>query len=503
MSLMDEARERVRRERAKKKRRRSRAAGPSANGHAPDSDSNPAIHLTDLGNARRVVARYGQDLRYCHPWKSWLVWDGQRWAEDDTAEAVRRVKETQGFFFDQVAAQIAALNAAGGSDKEQGERLDKELKHALRWESQKLIDYCVRSLSSEPGIPILPDYLDREAFLLNCLNGTIDLQTGQLREHCRTDHITKLCPTAYDPKASAPLFQQFLQAIFDKDDELIAYLQRLFGYSLTGDVREQILAVFWGSGANGKSTLIGAVTGTLGEDYATKANRDLFMSKKGDNHPAQLARLFGKRLVVCVESQEGARLDEGLVKELTGGDRIAGRRMRENWWEFDPTHKAILVTNHKPEIRGSDLAIWRRIRLVPYTKVFPEDEQDKELGDKLKAEAPGILRWMVEGCMAWQRDGLRTPDRVMAATKEYRSEQDRLGEFINECCVRGPDYRVKRSELYQAFQSWCKRNGETEKSAIAFGMAMAEKGFQRDDGRRWYLQIALRHDLHEDDEGVI
>jgi putative DNA primase/helicase len=223
---------------------------------------------------------------------------------------------------------------------------------------------------SEPGIPILPDQMDTHPWLLNCANGTLDLKRGNLREHQQEDYLTKLCPFEFHPEAKAPTWEKFLMQILVRES-LIRFVQKLMGYSLTGDVSEHILAIFWGVGANGKSTLINAILTVLGEDYAIKANRDLFMARKQDNHPAQLARLFGKRLVVALETHEGARLDEGLVKELTGGDPICARRMREDPWQFVPTHKAILVTNHKPEIRGTDEGIWRRQRLVPFTVSNP------------------------------------------------------------------------------------------------------------------------------------
>ncbi len=364
------------------------------------------------------------------------------------------------------------------------EVLQKELAQAnvaMRWclksEAAPRIKAMVELAKSEPGIPILPEEFDRDPWLFNCPNATLELKTGTLRGHRREDYITKLCPTPYDPKAEAPHFHKFLRDIFDDDPQLIGYLHRLLGYCLTGDVREQILPIFWGAGANGKTTLINAIGDTLGEDYVIKANRDLFMAKKQDSHPAQMARLFGIRLVVCVASHEGARLDEALVKELTGGDRIAARRMREDWWEFNPTHKAILVTNHKPEIRGTDHAMWRRIRLMPFAVTFPEGRQDKTLGEKLRAEAKGILAWLVAGCVEWQARGLGTPEAVMAATNEYRTEEDRLAVFINQQCVTGNDYRIKVSALYAAYQAWCKASGEREATGTAFGRAMAERGF--------------------------
>jgi putative DNA primase/helicase len=371
-------------------------------------------------------------------------------------------------------------------------RAKATLAWALKSEGAPRINAMLDLARSEPGIPILPNEFDRDPWLLNCWNGTLDLRTGQLREHRREDYITKLCPTEYDPSAEAPLFRQFLSDVFRGDEDLIDFVQRFFGYCLTGDVREQVLPIFWGGGSNGKSTLVNAVMHTLGGDYAIKANRDLFMAHKQDNHPAQMARLSGKRLVVCVETAEGGRLDETLVKELTGGDPIPARRMREDWWEFLPTHKPILVTNHKPEVRGTDHALWRRLRLVPFEAVFEGGRKDKTILERLKSEAKGILRLMVDGCTAWQRDGLGEPEAVMESTQEYRDEHDRLAFFLAERCVIDPKCRERKSALYADYQAWCKANGEYTHTATAWGRAMEEKGLRKDKGRRNYLGVRLK-----------
>jgi putative DNA primase/helicase len=452
------------------------------------------LHLTDLGNARRVVQRHGKNLRYCHPWKAWLFFDGKRWPEDATAEAIRCVKETQAEMYRSVAEKIKLLGDVGDDDarKRKLASLTAMLKHALKWEDARRIEASLQLSRSEPGIPILPDQLDREPFLLNCLNGTIDLRTGILRPHRREDHLTALCPIAYDPKAQAPRFAQFLVDLF-QGQPLIRFLQRLLGYCLTGDVREQILPIFWGCGANGKSTLINLVLEVLGESYGIKASRDLFMARKADGHPAQIARLFGKRLVVCTETQEGSRLDEGLVKELTGGDKLAARRMRENWWDFAPTHKAVLVTNHKPEIRGTDHAIWRRIRLIPFDVSFAEDKQDKTLPPKLASEAPGVLAWMVRGCLEWQSEGLAPPEAVLVATKDYRNAQDIVGQFLAERCLTGPDYRSRASDLYANFKGWCLMIGESELSQRRFGESLRERGLKTyTSNGTWYKGVVLK-----------
>jgi putative DNA primase/helicase len=365
--------------------------------------------------------------------------------------------------------------------------------HAVKSQNVSRLKAMLELAKSEPGIPILPDQLDRHPMLLNCPNGTVDLLTGTLREPRREDYLTKLCPTEHHPDATCPLWLTTLAKIFKGNDQLIGYVQQLLGYCLTGDVREQIFPIFWGSGANGKSTIINIILAMLGDDYAIKASRDLFLAIKGDKHPTTLAQLHGKRLVVCVETSDAARLDEALVKEMTGGDPISARRMREDYWTFYPTHKTILVTNHRPEIRGTDEGIWRRQRLIPFDVRIPDAEQDKQLSEKLKAELPGILAWCVRGCLEWQKNGLGTPDAVMAATKEYRQDQDVLARFVSECCRQGQrDYAVKSSLLYDAYKKWAERSGEPPVKLRQFGAAMTEKGFERyTNNGVWYRGVAL------------
>jgi putative DNA primase/helicase len=385
------------------------------------------------------------------------------------------------------------------------------LKWCMKSEDARRINAMVELARSEPGVPVVPSNLNRNHWLLNCPNGTLNLRTGRLHEHRREDLITNVCPTEYHADATCPRWLRFLDGVFEQKHQLVRYVQKYLGYCLTGDVTEQVLGIFWGAGANGKSTLINTFLDTVGEDYAIKASRDLFMAKKQDTHPAQLARLFGKRLVVAIETENGCRLDEALIKELTGGDPITARGMKENPWQFKPTHKAILVTNHKPDIRGTDEGIWRRPRLVPFTVRFwnpddPDDlaknlpaalKQDKDLRDALLAERPGILAWCVEGCLDWQRQGLGMPEEVKAATKQYRSEQDLLAAFFAEHCLLGADYRCRAGEFYARFRVWCEASGEAKGSVIPsqrkVGESLTERGFERyTSNGTWYRGLALR-----------
>ena len=278
-------------------------------------------------------------------------------------------------------------------------------------------------------------------------------------------------------------------------------MRRLFGLCLTGEISEQILPICYGTGNNGKTTIFTVMLEILGNDYGIIAPPGLLIAKHGESHPTERTMLFGKRFVVDVETAEGARLNENLVKQLTGSDMITSRRMREDFWSFLPTHKVMLCTNHKPEVRETKNAIWRRIKLIPFSVAIPEAEQNKALPRLLRAEYPGILAWCVQGCMDWQRDGLKVPQTVSAATQNYRTESDAYGTFFAEHCMQGPGLRVKASPLYEAFKQWAERSGENVTSQRAFGSIMTERGFERiTNNGTWYLGIVLRS---EADHGCV
>ena len=405
------------------------------------------LHCTDLGNARRFITRYGHLLRYCFPWRKWLVWDGRRWAPDNTGQVFRFAHETTRSILDEAQAV---------DNKAERERL---IKHAIRSEQEARINAMVSVARSLLGSQVTPDLLDSDDWLLNVPNGTIDLGTGKLREHRREDLITKIAPVEYDPAAECPLWLEVLDRIMSRNEKLIAYLQRLFGMYLTGDISVQELFIFWGGGANGKNTVLDTIIGLMG-DYACVAPPDLLTAKGRNEHPTEIADLFGRRLVVVSEMDQGRRLRTSFVKQITGDQYLKCRRMREDFWQFRRTHKTVLVTNNKPVVRESSKAMWRRIRLVPFTVTIPDEEQDHHLLRKLRAEWPGILRWLVEGCLLWQQNGLGTPQVVAAATHTYRVEQDQLAQFVAECCQRGGDLYVTRGDVWEAFQAWGKRVGE-------------------------------------------
>lgn len=435
--------------------------------------------FSDLGNAKRLVRLHGPNIRYCHPWRKWFTWDGKRWAVDQTGELLYRAKDTIEKLWNEVA---------NSSDDERKAIAN----HALQSEAAQRITAMVKLAESEEGVPILPNVLDRDPWLLNCTNGTLDLRTGQLRPHRQSDNITKLCPVAWNPEAPCELWDRFVARILAENGALISYVQRLCGTWLTGDVSEQLVHVFYGTGANGKSVFLGAMQGILGTDYSMKAAADLLMAKQ-TTHPTERADLFGKRLACCIETEAGRRFNESLLKDLSGGDRQRARRMREDFWEFEPTHKLVVAVNHKPIVRGTDHGIWRRLRLVPFTVTIPDEEQDKQLPEKLVAEYPGILAWAVRGCLDWQKNGLRCPDEVKVATEEYRDQQDVLGEFIRECCVTAPTESARATDLWKAFTEYT----GSKISQTKFGNALNERGFDRAKigGTVWRIGIGLEAEV--------
>lgn len=483
----------------KETKRSARKQQPPTDGDAGDQPASAAgasvpnidqpDGRTDLANSRRFVAMHGRDLRFCHPWSKWLVWDGTRWKVDDSGTVIRMAKAVA----DAVWAEARDTDGLPA------------LQHAVKTASDRSVKAMLSLAASD--LPILPAQLDSNPWLFNCPNGTLDLRTGELREHRRDDFIMKLCPTKFDPEAASWTWDRFLEGLFESG-EVIAFLQRLCGYAVTGDQREQILPILWGDGSNGKSTFLVALMESIGPDYTMQAAADLLMVKRGETHPTEKADLFGRRIVCCIESDEGRRLSEAFVKSITGGDSIRARRMREDFWEFRPTHTVLLATNYKPEVRGGDHAIWRRLALIPFTRTFwnpdkgetgPEDlRQDKTLPEKLTAEAEGILAWAVRGCVDWQSGGLRVPDEVRAATSRYQAEEDRVALFIEENCVTGASHlKVRAGQLYAAYKAWCELIGEAPLSMTKFGGRVKKRSgvSTTTSNGVWYLGLGIRDEF--------
>ena len=334
-------------------------------------------------------------------------------------------------------------------------------------------------LKTFPGMTVKPDFFDRDPYLLNCKNGTVELKKGRLRTHRREDYITKIAPVDFDEKADCPLWLRFLDKTFGVESDITPYLQRILGYSLTGDMSEQCFFILYGEGANGKSTLLETVRYVLG-DYGKKAAPEAFFEKRNDASAGyEVAALEGARFVISDETQENRRLDEGIVKRITGGDMVSCRHMRQDFYEYTPTYKIFLATNHTPVIKGNDSGIWRRVRLIPFDNQINDDERDPYLKEKLKEEAPGILSWMVRGCIEWQeRKGLFPPLEVVNATEDFRSEQDVLGGFIDDRCVVDASEFIEKNRLYKEYVNWCTANEQSPLSLTNFTRKLKSKGYK-------------------------
>lgn len=429
---------------------------------------------TDMGNAERLVEIAGANIRYVRD-LGWFIWSGGRWIQDEALVRELFKEKVVHQLYQESAAKAHAHDSAGV----------KELSSwARRSEQEKQVNGALSMASSTQGIYIQASDLDRDPWLLNVANGTIDLKTGVLKAHERKNLITKLSPVNYDPTATAPTWEMFLTKIMNGNTNLIGFLQRAIGYSLTGNIDAQCWFIMYGVGANGKGTFINTILRILG-DYATQAAPDLLMRAKGDmsKHPTEQADLFGRRLAVCQETEEGRRLAEVAVKQMTGGDRIKARHMRQDFFEFEPTHKLWLATNHKPVVGDTTESTWRRIRMIPFSVVIPETERDEDLPQKLFAELPGILAWSVRGCLEWQAQKLNPPQEVKAATDSYRQSQDILAEFLAERChmPKNHPWALKTSamRLYKAYSEWCEAYGEKPNSQRRFGEALTERGFRK------------------------
>jgi P4 family phage/plasmid primase-like protien len=450
------------------------------------------IHNTELGNSQRLTNHFGDLIRYCGTWKKWLVWDDQNgaWQIDDNGQVQRLAKRTLNNIF---------LEASKMVDSEERRNL---LKWGLASESASKIQAMIKLAESEEGIAVAPADLDINPWLLNCHNGTIDLRTGQLKEHDKGDLITKSIPVIYDPNAKCPIWEDFLVKIMDRNQGLISFLQRIVGYSLTGDTREQCFFILHGNGANGKSTFIKTIGSLLG-DYAQAASFETFLSKKqGNMANNDIARMHGKRFISAVEAEESRRLAENVIKQVTGGDVVAARFLYAEYFEFIPQFKIFLATNHKPKINCNDPAIWRRVKLVPFAVRIPEMEQIQDLDEQLKDELPGILNWALSGVLDWQNEGLRTPVEVENATKKYRNEMDTVSEFLNECCDLDANKKETPTTLYDAYKTMCELNGEKYLCLKNFGKSLNDKGFStnRSNGKNWRIGIKLLNQDHDFDQ---
>lgn len=457
---------------------------PALRTDAPPIEVRPARQSfaldSHVSNAHRLRKHFGDRLLYVKG-IGWCAW-GPPWRHDDSGA----VKMAQGL------GPIIAGEAARVA-RERG-AADEEAKKLWKWAAASEQAQNVRAslAMAAPWFEVDASAMDADPWLLGCPGGVLELRTGVFRPHRQSDRITKIAGVDFDPRARSPLWEVFVQRAMGGDADLIEYLQRLFGYFLCGQRGEHLLPIFYGTGANGKSVALGTLQTLLG-DYAGSAAPGLLMQQHGTEHPTALADLQGKRLVIASETGEGGRLAEDQVKLLTGGDRITARRMRQDFYQFDPSHVIVMMTNHRPRVTGTDEGIWRRIRLIPFTVTIPAGERDPYLPGKLRAELPGILAWAYRGLQKYLAEGFNDPAAVRAATAEYRDASDVLGQFIADCCELNPAASVSSKTLFAAYVEWCRENNERAVSQKAFGIRLDERGLTsvRTKSERMWAGIRL------------
>ncbi len=425
----------------------------------------------DTGNAERFCDQYGDMVQYSYIDKGWIWFDGRKWLVDDIGmvhrladKTVEDMSEDFNYYMEHAPANVNLNDWEKSLNKHIKVSRSSKAKNAMLKES-------------EHRQSILPEQLDQYPMLLNTPSGTLDLGSGELLSHSAKQYLTRITASEYTDKMECPLWLDFLKTVFVGDMALIRYLQKAVGYTLTGSTAEQCMFVCYGEGRNGKSTLLDVLYELLG-GYAANVQPEVLMAnRKNSGGPlSEIARLRGARLVVSAEPEEGMRLNEGLIKQLTGGDRVTARFLYGKDFEFKPEFKLWIAANHKPVIRGTDTGIWRRVHLIPFTVQIPEKQVDRTLPYKLRRELPGILRWAAEGCLMWQKEGLEMPPAVVEATAEYRSEMDILGQFLAECTQQGPMCgEVPAGRLYQVYRQWAQNNGEFVVSGTKFGREMGRR----------------------------
>lgn len=446
----------------------------------PDDGKPKHFNLTDYGNAERLVAQFKADIRYSPERGLWLIWNGKFWEWDRGNVRI---------------AQLAKKTARGIYHEAADEDNDKErkalIKHGFETERQARLDSMITSAQSEPGISILLAELDTDHWLLNTYAGTVDLRTGTVKRHDQADLITKMVPIEYDPDASCPLWDKFLADTTEGDTALAEYLQLIFGVCLTGDMKDQIFFYLYGIGQNGKSTYTDALLAITG-DYGMRVDSEMFMiADKGRGTATEaLANIRGKRALISSEVTEGRKLNTGLLKDLTGGgEAMRARRLYEHEIEFHPQCKIVMFGNYKPTITESTLALWRRLKLIPFSHTVLDKDRDLDLGEKLKKELPGILAWAVRGCLTWQAVRfLIDPEAVANATRDYRSEEDLIADFISDKCILDTEASTDQASMKKAYHQWCEDNSIMPLGPKKFATRLIEKSCQKTRnsmGRFW------------------
>jgi putative DNA primase/helicase len=423
---------------------------------------------TDLGNARRLVDQHGENIRYVAQWNQWIVWNkiSRRWGIDQDGAVTRFAEETV------IAILSQALTLSNQADR------NELLKHAMKSQSEARINAMINLARAEEGVTISAGQLDADSWLLGVQNGVVELRHDRFRLSLREDFITKSAGTAFDLYADCPNWDQFLRTITNNDRDLQTYLQRVVGYLLTGSVREEVCFIFYGVGRNGKSTFRETVHTLLGS-YALAADANLMVERKtGGGATEEIARLKGKRFVAINETAENDQLNETRIKFITSQDSITARNLYGHYFDFFPTHKAALTTNHKPIIRGTDEGIWRRVHLVPFLVSIDPKSVERDFRERrLLRELPGILNWALEGLRAYLQQGLNPPSSVLASTQDYRADMDVVGQWLAERCEQDPQASIPTGRAFSDYSAWASEEVGWSLTKLKFRRHLTDRGF--------------------------
>lgn len=448
-----------------------------------NTQNQPQDTLTDTGNAKMFIDEYGEILRFNTDNKKWMFWNGKFW-QHDQYNNIKNLAEIVIEKMRVMAKQIDDEDVRKAMIQNVKRTLQSSGKEAMIKESQHL-----------PGIPVTNSVFDQDPMLFNCESGVVDLRTGQLMPHDKDKMISRISSWNIDMSGTPTLWLKFLGEIFEQDVEMLNYVQRIMGYSITGSTREQCMFMLIGDGSNGKSLLLDIMNEAVGS-YGATSNVDILLEKNvgGGANLGDVARLAGVRHVVTDEAKLNDKLNESAIKTLTSGiGKIVARFLYGNEFEFTPIFKIFMASNYKPIIRGTDHGIWRRIKVLPFKVIIPDHKQDKDLKDKLLAEMPQILGWMVKGCLEWQRVGLKTPAKIDKETREYREEMDVVQRWINETCEVGLAFKEKSTDLFKNFSNYVQVNKEFQLSHTMFGRNMSKKFTKRFfNGSTYYVGVKLK-----------
>ncbi|WMM09730.1 phage/plasmid primase, P4 family [Staphylococcus simulans] len=424
----------------------------------------PPRSWDDTGNADRFIDRYGNLYRFSYINNKFYIYDGTKWTLDDRGlirklidEMIESMKHEKIIVSEDVEEEEAQKEFQKFLKKTRGTQAKKNITNELMHRK-----------------PITPDQFDVDDMLLNVANGYVDLTSRELHPHDRGKMFSQIANTDYSEKMQPSVWLDFFNDIFDGNEEVIRYIQKALGYSLTGSTREQVMFILHGKGRNGKSIFVETISEILG-DYSNNMQAKSLMVQKNDNVNTDIARLSKARFVTSSEPNEGFRFDEGLIKQLTGGDKVTARFLYAEEFEYQPKFKIWVSTNHKPIIRGTDDGIWRRLILIPFEVQIPEEKVDKDLKYKLLREAPAILNWMTEGAYMWMQEGLKMPDKLKEASQAYRTEMDVVEQFIEEKCKRTENVRETGKALYEEYKKWADENNEYKMDKNKFGKKLKEK----------------------------